>query len=378
MREYLLVLLVAAATSFLLTGWCRRLAMRVGAYAAVRDRDVHAVPIPYFGGIAMLGGVAVAFVLASQLPFLGRYLVVSHDSMAILLGGTVICAVGVLDDLVELSAIAKIAGQVLAAGIVVLNGVKIFWIPLPDSIIALDDASAIVVTVVFIFVCVNAINLIDGLDGLAAGVTAIGALAFLSYAYLLSYELNLVRATTASLVTAATAGACLGFLPHNFSPARIFMGDSGALLLGFLLATSSISLTGQIDSSGLAAGGNLLPSYLPLILPIAIMFLPFLDLVLAYVRRTWAGKLWYVADRQHLHHRLLERGHSTRRAVIIMYLWSAVMSFGVIAIALSGGAMWVAVGGVLAAMAALAVLTVAPGTQLWRGDKPRRLVPPDR
>ncbi len=163
------------------------------------------------------------------------------------------------------------------------------------------------VTVVLIFVVVNAINLIDGLDGLAAGVVAIGAGAFFAYAYLLSYEQELVRATTSSLITVATVGVCLGFLPYNIHRARMFMGDSGAMLLGFLLATSMISLTGQLDPSSLSRlGANALAAYLPLLLPLAVMALPFLDLVLAYVRRTLAGKLWYQADKQHLHHRMLE------------------------------------------------------------------------
>ena len=146
---------------------------------------------------------------------------------------------------------------------------------------------------------------------------------------------GLTRATTSSLITVAIAGACLGFLPHNFFPARMFMGDSGAMLLGLLLATSTISLTGQIDTSQLADGrGGLVPTVLPLVLPLAILALPFLDLVLAFVRRTYAGKWWFVADKQHLHHRLLERGHSQRRAVLLMYIWSALVSFGVIVLGL--------------------------------------------
>ena len=195
---------------------------------------------------------------------------------------------------------------------------------------------SIVVTVVLIFVAVNAINLIDGLDGLAAGVVAIGAGAFFAYAYLLAWDQELVRATTASLVTVATVGICLGFLPYNVHPARMFMGDSGSMLLGFLLATSMISLTGQLDPSRLnASGGALISSYLPLLLPLAAMALPFIDLVSAYVRRTLAGRLWYQADKQHLHHRMLELGHSHRVAVALLWLWSAVIAFGVVLIGIT-------------------------------------------
>lgn len=335
MREYLLVLLVAAGVTYLLSGLARRLAFRFNAVAIVRDRDVHNKPVPYFGGVSMWFGLAAAMLVAAQLPWLGGFAQVTHDAGAILFAGGLLCAVGVLDDMVELNALAKIAGQVLAAGVVVLNGVKVYWIPLPDRIVSLDDGSSIVVTVIFIFFAVNAINLIDGLDGLASGVVAIGAGAFFTYAYLLSYEQELVRATASSLVTVATVGVCLGFLPYNIHRARMFMGDSGAMLLGFLLATSMISLTGQLDPSRLDAfGANALAAYLPLLLPLAVMALPFADLVLAYVRRTLAGKLWYQADKMHLHHRMLNLGHSHGRAVALLWLWSALIAFGVVLLGL--------------------------------------------
>ncbi len=206
MRVYLMVLLIAAAVTYLLSGLARRLAFRFNAVATVRDRDVHTKPIPYFGGISMWVGLVAAFMVATSLPWLGEFAQVRHDAVAVVIAGGVICAVGVLDDMFELNALAKVAGQLMAAGLLVLNGVKVYWIPLPDRIIALDDGTSIVVTMVLIFVAVNAINLIDGLDGLAAGVVAIGASAFFSYAYLLSYEQELVRATGASLITVATVG----------------------------------------------------------------------------------------------------------------------------------------------------------------------------
>lgn len=331
MREYILVTLVSGLTTYLLAGLCRQLALRFGAVAPVRARDVHKVPIPYFGGVAMLGGVVLACLLARNLPFLGRHPLVSDDGMTICLAGAVICAVGVIDDLIDLPALAKAAGEVLAAGIVVAGGVRLFWIPLPNSIIALGTPTSILVTVLIIVLCTNAVNFVDGLDGLASGVVAIGSLAFFSYTYLLAHEQDFVVATTASLITAVTAGACLGFLPHNWHPAKMFMGDSGALLLGLLLASSTISLTGQVDSSALSArDGGLVPSYLPIVLPLVIVFIPMLDLVMGYIRRTWHGTWFFVADRQHLHHRLLARGHSHVRAVLLMYLWTAVLSFGTV------------------------------------------------
>ncbi|MDO5287001.1 MAG: MraY family glycosyltransferase, partial [Actinomycetia bacterium] len=371
MREYVLVLLVALSATFLAAPACRSLALRTGAVAKVRDRDVHARPVPYFGGLSMLVGVSVALVCARQLPFLGRHQLVTGDSFAILLAGAVICGVGVLDDLIDLPALAKAAGQVLAAGIAVLMGVRILWIPVPGRLVALDQMSSIAITVFLIFVCVNAINFVDGLDGLAAGVVAIGSLAFAAYTYVLSVEQDLVRATTASLVTVAMAGACLGYLPHNFFPARMFMGDSGAMLLGLLLATSTVSLTGQMDPAALADQRGLLTAYLPILLPVAILALPVLDLVMAYVRRTIAGKWWFHADKMHLHHRLLHRGHSQTRAVLVMYLWTALLSFGAIAVGLAEQGWVVAL--VLGLVAVAVVLTLVPGHR-----RTRREPDPDR
>ncbi len=333
MREYLLVLLVAAGVTYVGASLARRLAFRYNAVALVRDRDVHTTPVPYFGGVAMLAGTTAALVVATNLPWLGRFELVQRDAWAVFWASALICTVGVVDDLYDLSAVAKFAGQTLAAGIVVLNGVKFYWIPLPDRIIALDNVASIAVALFVILVCVNAINFMDGLDGLAAGVVGIGAGAFFVYAYLLSYEQDLVRATTASLLTVALVGICVGFLPHNIHRARMFMGDSGSMLLGFLFATSMISLTGQLDPSRInPSGGALISSYLPLLLPIAAMALPFIDLVSAYVRRTLAGRLWFQADKQHLHHRMLELGHTHRVAVALLWLWSAVIAFGVVLI----------------------------------------------
>jgi UDP-GlcNAc:undecaprenyl-phosphate GlcNAc-1-phosphate transferase len=220
------------------------------------------------------------------------------------------------------------------------------------------------------------VNFVDGLDGLATGVVGIGALAFFAYSYLLAYYNDLTRATTSSLVTVAIAGACLGFLPHNFFPARMFMGDSGAMLLGLLLATSTISLTGQIDISQLPDGRGVVPTVLPLVLPLAILALPFLDLTMAFIRRTYAGKWWFLPDKQHLHHRLLERGHSQRRAVMLMYVWSALVSFGVIILGVvQTERQWTVVA--IAAVLALGLMVVTLGrpvrvkNQIRRGESLR-------
>jgi UDP-GlcNAc:undecaprenyl-phosphate GlcNAc-1-phosphate transferase len=357
MREYLLVLLISAATTYILAAVWRRVALRTGAVARVRARDVHTVEMPYFGGVAMLCGVAAAFLVAAHLPFLGQQPIVSSDSRAVLIGAAVICGVGVLDDLLELNPFAKLAGQVLAAGLLVAFGVKMLYIPLSNNTIALDSSVQIAITVFFVLLCSNAVNYVDGLDGLAAGIVGIGAFAYFLYAYQLAVKLDLVRATTSSLITVAVVGACLGFLPHNFQPARMFMGDSGAMLLGFLLASSTISLTGQMDSSQLEnTQGGLAPTYLPLVLPLATLALPILDFILAFVRRTYHGKWWFVADKQHLHHRLMERGHGMRRAVLLMYGWTAMLSFGLIALGQLQN--WGVVVGIVVAAVVLSVLTL--------------------
>jgi len=360
-REYALVLLVAAATTYLLGGVARRFAARIGAVRPIRDRDVHSAMIPRLGGLAVLGGVLVAFLVAIHLPFLGMNPEIKEDTWALMLAGVVITIVGAIDDVVDLDAITKLAGQVVAAGILVVSGVQLAWLPLPDgTTLSLSPAQSAVVSALIIIMMANAVNFVDGLDGLAAGVVFLGAAAFLSYSYLLWISLSLSRATTATMVTAIVAGACLGILPHNFFPARVFVGDSGAYLLGLLLAASTISLTGWLDPSVLVPEGqrSLLPALLPVILPIAVMALPFIDLMLAVIRRTRQGKSPFAADQKHLHHRLhLELGHSHPGAVLVMYLWAGLLAFGVVAIGL--WATWVTatiVGAILVAAIACTVL----------------------
>ena len=335
MREYLTVFLVAATVTYLLGVVAREIALRTGAVAKVRDRDVHAVPIPYFGGVAMLGGLVAAYLVARRLPFLSLSDdSVFHDAAIVLIGGAAVCALGVLDDLFELDALTKLGGQILAAGFLVLNQVQYFLLPLPGrGQFTLDPTQAGLFSVVVVVATVNAVNFVDGLDGLAAGVVGIGAVAFFLFAYQLAAANDETLAITAALLCSALAGACVGFLPHNFFPARIFMGDSGSMLIGLVLAGSALTLTGQFASVDLNQGaGNtqasLLPTLLPIILPIAILVVPFADLVLAVVRRTRAGRSPFAPDKQHLHHRLLEIGHSHRRAVLIMWLWAGLIAFG--------------------------------------------------
>jgi UDP-GlcNAc:undecaprenyl-phosphate GlcNAc-1-phosphate transferase len=343
-REYLTVFLVAAVITYLLGVVAREVATRTGAVAKVRDRDVHAVPIPYFGGLAMLGGLGAGFAVARQLPFLGLSDdQIFRDAGVVLVAGALICAVGVLDDLLELDALTKFGGQLVAAGFLVFFDVQYYSFQLPGGDqIALDPNQAALASVVVVVATVNAVNFVDGLDGLAAGVVGIGAVAFFLFSYQLAAINGETLAISAALLTAALAGATAGFLPHNFFPARIFMGDSGSMLIGLVLAGSALTLTGQFASVDMRRGGaggeaSWLPTFLPIILPIAILVVPFVDLVLAVVRRTRAGRSPFAPDKQHLHHRLLEIGHSHRRAVLIMWLWAGLIAFGGVMASLYSG-----------------------------------------
>lgn len=334
MREYLVVFLIAATFSYLLCVVARELALHWGATARVRDRDVHAVPIPYFGGMAMLGGLGAGLLVADHLPFLsGSPDQVFSDSRTVFIAGAIICAVGILDDLFELDALTKLGGQILAAGYLVINGVQFYSFQLPgkDQFV-LDQSQSTLVTILLVVATVNAVNFVDGLDGLAGGVVGIGAVAFFVFCYKFADVNGENLAITAALLCAALAGSCAGFLPHNFSPARIFMGDSGSMLLGLVLSASALTLTGQFG--GVQMKQALLPTLLPFLLPVSILLVPFTDLVMAVVRRTRAGQAFYHPDKLHLHHRLLEIGHSQRRAVLIIYLWAALLAFGAVGVSL--------------------------------------------
>jgi UDP-GlcNAc:undecaprenyl-phosphate GlcNAc-1-phosphate transferase len=353
-REYALVFLVAATVTYLLTVVAREIALRTGAVAKVRDRDVHAEPVPYFGGLAMLGGLLAAYLIARELPFLstrsGQF--VFRDTAIVLIAGAFLCAIGTLDDLFELDALTKLGGQIAAAGFLVTQNVQYLWFFGSDGTqFALDPAQGALLTVFIVVATVNAVNFVDGLDGLAAGVVCIGALAFFVFCYQLARFNDQSVATTGALLCAMLAGACVGFLPHNVNPARLFMGDSGSMLIGLVLSASAITLTGQFQPDDISKGAmgsqaNLLVTLLPVLLPLAILVVPLADLVLAVVRRTRAGRSPFSPDKQHLHHRLLEIGHSQRRAVLIMWMWAALIAGGMVVASLYAGRwMWVSLGG---------------------------------
>ncbi|WP_335933644.1 MraY family glycosyltransferase [Streptomyces sp. PTD5-9] len=352
MRDYLLMLFITAAVTHLLTGPVRKFAIAIGAMPEIRARDVHREPTPRLGGIAMFGGLLTGYLVGSHLPHLEEIFTQSSTPRALLSGATIIWLLGVLDDKWELDSLVKLGGQVLAAGVMVFQGLTILWLPVPGTDgFYLADWQGTLLTVGLILVTINAVNFVDGLDGLSAGTVGIAATAFFLYAYRLWYGYGIEAAASTTLISAILAGMCLGFLVHNSHPARIFMGDSGSMLLGLLIAGCAVSVTGEVDPSllsqtvdGTAGSAAMVPVYIPLLLPLSVIALPIADLVLAVVRRTWNGKSPFAADKGHLHHRLLQLGHSHRRAVLLMYFWSALFSFGIVAFSARGAKSWILYG----------------------------------
>ena len=329
MRIYLFLLLISAAVTYLVTPAVRLLARRAGAMTAVRDRDVHDAVTPRLGGVAMFAGVAAAMLIASNVPFLEGLFLDSRQPFAILAAAGLVCLLGAADDKWDLDWVTKLAGQVLAAVLLAWQGVSLVTLPI-GGVTVLSGRTALILTVLVVVISMNAVNFVDGLDGLAAGVMAIGGSAFFLYAYTLTRSASSSDySSLAALLTAGLIGACLGFLPHNMTRARIFMGDSGSMMLGLLLAASTIAVTGQVDP-GRLSGADFFGQFLPILLPIGVMVIPFLDFALAVVRRIGSGKSPFHADQAHLHHRLLSLGHSKRTAVLIMYTWTVVVSVGLL------------------------------------------------
>ena len=334
MREYGLTILVAAAVTYLFTPLVRRFAIAVGAEHRGRARDVHTEPVPLLGGIAMYLGLAAALLVASRLTHLSTVFMGTRVGSGLLLAGGLVVLMGFVDDRWGLGAITKLAGQVGAGAILVWSGAVVAWLPVPGGgTLSLTSDQQTVLTILVVVVTINAVNFIDGLDGLAAGIVGIGAAAFFLYYYTLTKRLGLDEQTNPALASAILAGVCLGFLPHNFHPARIFMGDTGSMLLGLLLAYAPISSLASLDPNTLTnpsaySGGtvNRFPEILPLLVPAIIMLIPYADLLLAVVRRTRAGQSPFSADKKHLQHRLLAIGHSHRASVLIMYLWAVLFA----------------------------------------------------
>jgi UDP-GlcNAc:undecaprenyl-phosphate/decaprenyl-phosphate GlcNAc-1-phosphate transferase len=315
---------VAAGGTWLLTFVARRLAVRFSLVVMPDERRVHERPTPTAGGAAMFLAFLAAMVVASQLKQFHAVFRGNSEPLGVVLGAAVIVAVGLVDDLREVSAPAKTSGQVLAGTILYFSGLTMLFFKVPFvGFIGLSPDLAPLMTVLWVVGMANAINLIDGLDGLAAGIVAIAAGGFFLYSHQLLRNGNITVDNSGPLVAAICLGLCLGFLPHNFHPARIFMGDAGAMLLGLLMAASTLSVVGQTDD---AFNGRTYFTFAPIFIPFFILGIPMLDTAFAIVRRAGRRGSPARADKDHLHHRLMRLGHGQRRSVLILWVWTALLS----------------------------------------------------
>jgi UDP-GlcNAc:undecaprenyl-phosphate GlcNAc-1-phosphate transferase len=322
----------------------------------------------------MYAGLATGLLVASRIPALTGAFAEPNMAKGLLLAGGLVVVMGFVDDRWGLGALSKLAGQVAAGVILVWSGAEVTWVPLPGGgTFGLTTDQQTAATVLVVVITINAVNFIDGLDGLATGIVGIGAAAFFVYYYTLTHRLGLPDQTGPALTSAVLVGICLGFLPHNFYPARIFMGDTGAMLLGLLLAFAPISSSASLDPASLtdsaayhAGTVNRFGAIVPLLLPAAILLIPYADLLMAVVRRTRAGTSPFSADKKHLHHRLLAIGHSHKTSVLLMYLWAALFAGSVAWLSIVRTSLYVLIIVTGAMMLALALLLVSmPRVRPW-------------
>jgi UDP-GlcNAc:undecaprenyl-phosphate GlcNAc-1-phosphate transferase len=371
MRDYALPLLITVTVTYLLTPLVRRLAIKVGAVFAARDRDVHAAPIPRMGGLAMFAGAAAGLLAAGRLAAPGG-VISTRDLLLLLLAAGLIVGVGLVDDRFGINPGVKLIGQIAAAAILFVGGAKLQFFPLPnEAVFDLTPNESLVLTIVVVVATINAVNFIDGLDGLAAGIVCIAAISFFVYYYYLTQSVGLVPELAPALASVVLAGACLGFLPHNFYPAKIFMGDTGSMLLGLLLAYVPIQAMSSAPFTILANANkaNRFAEVLPLLLPAVVLVIPYTDMLRAVIRRTRAGQSPFAADRKHLHHRMLEIGHSHRSSVLILYAWAAVFAGTVVGLSIVTVSLVYLALTTLAAVLVLVLLSI-PAMRFWeRGSR---------
>lgn len=307
----LFAFVTALAVSFGATPVVRIFAKNIGAIDVPKDnRRMHNTPIPRLGGLAIFLGFVVSVLLFGN---------VDAQMRAILLGAVILVVVGVIDDITPLKPLVKFAGQIIAALIPVLNGVKVYSVanPFVDYAYINLEAWSIPLTVIWIVAIINAVNFIDGLDGLAVGISSIASISLLTVAALVS-EPHI------AVVMAALAGACIGFMPFNINPAKIFMGDTGSMFLGYILAT--ISIQGMFKFYAIVS----------FIVPFMVLGLPILDTAFAIIRRLMKGQSPLVADRGHIHHRLIDMGFNQKQSVAILYALSAILGLSAVILTTSG------------------------------------------
>lgn len=303
MLQYVVPFIIALVVSYILTPGVKKVAIKVGAVDRPNARKVHTHVIPRLGGLAIYIGFMAAVLFCVPLH---------HELIGMLLGCTAIVAIGIWDDICNIPARVKLVGQIAAACIPVAFGIQIEWLTNPfGDILVLPEVIAIPVTIFWIIGFTNTVNLIDGLDGLAAGVAFIASISM----FLLAVNLNQFLP---ALIIVSMAGAALGFLQYNFNPAKIFMGDTGSMLLGYTLAVSAV--LGLVKTAATVA----------LVVPIIALGLPILDTTFAIIRRRMSGVPIFQPDKGHLHHRLLALGMTQKQAVLIMYFVSMIL--GIVAL----------------------------------------------
>lgn len=382
MKHYVFVFILTAALTFVLTWLVWRVGMRYKLYPAIRERDVHKTPTPRLGGVAMFLGVLCAFALSTVVPYFQIFWQKPAQNWSILIATLLIVIVGVADDLWDLDWLLKLGAQFLAAWIVVgPGGVQIYNLPI-DGATYVSGWISVVISMLAIVVVMNAVNFIDGLDGLVAGVVIIASGVFFAYTYMLARDFEFSSySNLAAFLAIVMVAVCIGFLPFNWTPARLFMGDSGALMLGLLMAVGATLVTGSLPPQLVADNdtfgrSQLLGAFIPVILPIVIVLLPLLDFGLAVVRRMSKGKSPFSPDRKHLHHRMLDMGHTARDAVLVFYSWTAIVSLSVLLMYIGTTAGWPGlylpgIAFFLVGAVACTVVTILPSEP----SRPRRITP---
>ena len=325
---YLFIGVIAAVVTFVSTPFVVKLATRMNWVVEPDERRVHKVPTPDVGGIAMFLGFIVALAIAWKM---GRFSPVfdnNSEPLGVLLAAIVIFSTGLIDDIREISSPAKVTGTVIAGLVLVYFGATMFYFRVPFlDVFVLSNDWIPLITILWLMCMSQAVNLIDGLDGLAAGIVAIAAASFFLYSRRLDDLGALAQPNMGPLIAIIALGVCLGFLPHNFNPAKIFMGDSGALFLGLLMAVSTSVVGGRADpNSQTYTPGQTYFFLAPLFIPLFILGVPILDTLFAIIRRAVKRQGVATADKGHLHHRLMNLGHGQRRSVLILWLWTTILS----------------------------------------------------